>query len=265
VPSLKHALRTCAGAATLAVLTVPTAIGPADAAAVPRVTGAAAAPQAATPASPSDVLDLSHWKLTLPVDTGHAGSPDEYTSLRGVVIPPYFTLTPARDAVVFRANAGGATTGGSSYPRSELREMDGSGGRAAWSTTSGTHTLTVTQAITHLPTVKPHVTAAQIHDSADDVAVVRLEGKHLFVEHDGRNLGDLNTNYQLGTVYTVKMVAADGRISVYYNGARKVDIPASTDGCYFKVGAYTQSNPSKGEAKDAYGEVVLHDLKISHT
>jgi poly(beta-D-mannuronate) lyase len=254
VPSLQHALRTCAGAAALALVAVPATVGPAT-----------AAPRAAAPAAPSDVLDLSHWKLTLPVDTGHPGSPDEYTSLGGVTLPPFFTLAPSRDAVAFRAHAGGATTSGSKYPRSELREMDGRGGPAKWSTTSGTHTLTVTQAVTHLPTVKPHVTTAQIHDSSDDVAVVRLEGSRLFVEHNGRNLGDLDTSYRLGTVYTVKMVASGGRITVFYNGVRKVDVPAKTSGCYFKVGAYTQSNPSKGEAKDAYGEVAVRDLTISHT
>ncbi|WAP60112.1 hypothetical protein [Streptomyces sp. S465] len=39
------------------------------------------------------------------------------------------------------------TTGGSGYPRAELREMtDGGEEEAGWPTTEGTHTLVVTEA-----------------------------------------------------------------------------------------------------------------------
>jgi hypothetical protein len=135
---------------------------------------------------------------------------------------------------------------------------------AAWSTTSGTHELTVRQAVTHLPKAKPEVTTAQVHNGEDDVLAVRLRGKRLFVEHDGENLGDLTTSYRLGTPYTVRIVAAKGRIKIFYNGVQKVDHRAKAKNCYFKTGAYTQTNTSKGDAADAYGEVAIYDLKVKH-
>jgi poly(beta-D-mannuronate) lyase len=142
--------------------------------------------------------------------------------------------------------------------------MNGSS-QASWSNVAGVHTMTVTEAITHLPVVKPHVVAAQIHDAQDDVVMVRLERSNLFVEHNGVNLGTLDPNYQLGAVYTVKLVAADGRIKVFYNGVLKVDVANAGSGWYFKAGCYTQSNLSKGDAADAYGEVVVQALTVSHT
>ena len=137
---------------------------------------------------------------------------------------------------------------------------------AAWSTTSGVHTMTVTQAITHLPVVKPHVVAGQIHDASDDLVMIRLEGTHLFVEGGGEELGDLDSSYQLGTRFTVRIRAANGRVGIYYQDLTtpKVDVSRDATGCYFKAGAYTQSNPSRGDAPTAYGEVVIYALSVTH-
>jgi poly(beta-D-mannuronate) lyase len=216
---------------------------------------------------PAALLDLTNWKLTLPV--GDPGSPTEIKqpALKTFSLSPYFQSNAAGTGVIFQAHAGGVTTSNSGYPRSELREMTNAGSEnAAWSTTSGTHTMTITQAITHLPVVKAHVVAGQIHDSSDDVVMIRLEGTNLFVEGGGEELGALDPGYQLGTRFTVRITAAAGRIRVYYNdlATPKVDIASSSSGCYFKAGAYTQSNPSRGDDPAAYGEVVIHDLVVLH-
>jgi len=65
------------------------------------------------------VLNLTNWKLTLPVDTAHAGSPDEILQpeLNGFQDAQYFHVNDARNGVVFTANCGGATTSGSGFPR----------------------------------------------------------------------------------------------------------------------------------------------------
>jgi hypothetical protein len=216
---------------------------------------------------PADLLDLTNWKLTLP--TGSSGSPTEIEQpeLATFELAPYFHLNPGRDGVLFRAHAGGVTTSGSSYPRSELREMTNRGADlAAWSTTSGVHTMTVTYAILQIPAVKPHVVAGQIHDSSDDVVMIRLEGTNLFVEGGGNDLGNLKPDYQLGTRFTVRLSASGGRIRIFYEDMTtpKVDVARSATGCYFKAGAYTQSNPSRGDAPDAYGEVVIFSLDVTH-
>lgn len=233
----------------------------------PDGAGADALADRAGPLYPADVLDLTEWKLTLPVGT--QGSPTEIRqpALRTFVMNPYFYLDSTGTGVVFQAHAGGVTTSNSGYPRSELREMTSMGMQnAAWSTTSGTHTMTITQTITHLPVVKPHVVAGQIHDASDDVVMIRLEGTNLFVEGGGDELGALNANYALGTRFTVRLVAGGGRIKVYYEDlvTPKVDIASDSSDCYFKAGAYTQSNPTQGDDASAYGQVVIHALSVTH-
>jgi hypothetical protein len=214
---------------------------------------------------PAQILDLTNWKLNVPLDTDHPGNPDEYRNpeLQTFDLPPYFTVTPNKDGVAFRAHAAGATTPNSKYPRSELREMMGSE-HAAWSTTSGVHRMRVIQAITHVMPVKPEVVSAQIHDARDDVVMVRLEGNHLFVEGDGDELATLDDNYQLGTVFGVELVAQNGTIEVFYNGESKALIQRAVDGCYFKAGCYAQSNVQRGESPDAFAEVVIYDLEVTH-
>lgn len=224
-------------------------------------------PPAATNLLPAQVLNLTNWKLTLPVNTAHAGTPDEYLQpeLATFQDTNYFRVNSTGDGVVFRAHCGGYTTSGSGYPRSELREMINNGASlASWSTTSGTHTMIITQAITHLPDVKPHVVAGQIHDPSDDVIVFRLEGKKLFVDENGVTGPVLTTNYNLGTVFTVKFVAQNGGVECHYNGNYIYTYATSASGCYFKAGCYTQSNTSKGDLPTAYGEVVIYGVSVTH-
>jgi poly(beta-D-mannuronate) lyase len=239
--------------APVAVAPVPTAQAKSATAAVPQTSACGGA---------SSGVGLANWYLTLPIGT--EGSPT-------TIHPPQlagFTQTPyiyAKDGgLAFRAHAGGATTKNSAYPRSELREMIG-GKLAGWDNGVGTHCMRVRQAVTAIPSVKPHVVTAQIHDSSDDVVMVRLEGKHLFVEQEGRSIGSLDENYTLGKVFTVVIESSGGRIRVHHDGVKKIDISRPAKGCYFKAGVYTQSNPSKGESPEAFGEVVIYDLQVSHT
>lgn len=213
---------------------------------------------------PSDLIDLSHWLLTLPEDTEREGTPDEVFphELATFSHDNWFFVAEDKRSVLFRAPAGGATTDGSKYPRCELREMnEGCDSRAAWSTEDSLlHTLDVTLAVTKIPPVKPHIVCAQIHDADDDVLMVRLEGKKLFVEREGAPRIMLTRKYDLGTFFRVKIESGYGRIRLWYNGELKMDWNKSADGCYFKTGCYLQSNPGKGEAPDAVGEVVIQKL-----
>jgi Alginate lyase len=217
-----------------------------------------------TAAAAARILDTSGWYLTLP--TGSKGKPDtvEPPDLAGYS-SKWFHLTSGKDGVVFTANAGGVTTSGSSYPRSELREMDGSR-LAGWSNTQGTHTLTVREAVTTLPSAKPDVVTAQIHDSSDDVMEVRLEGSKLIAQYnDGRTDVTLDSHYELGTPYDLTITASGGRIRVYYNGAKKLDIAKRGSGWYFKAGSYVQSNTSKGDKASTVGVVVIYRVTATHT
>lgn len=221
----------------------------------------------ATAEPPAKVLDLSHWRLTLPVDTPRRGQPDEISQpeLESFVHPNYFFVNESATGVVFRAHCGGDTTKGSKYPRCELREMSNPKTRAAWGTDDGTtHTMTMRVSVTRTPSVKKHVVCAQIHDSDDDVLMVRLEGTKLLIERDSTSDILLEPNYKLGTSFALKIQADRGHIKVWYNGVLKLNWKVSRTGCYFKAGCYTQSNPSKGDAADAFGEVIIYQLQVEH-
>jgi hypothetical protein len=212
---------------------------------------------------PGELIDTNEWYLTLP--TGKAGSPD---TIEGSQLATYhskfFDLTTARDGVVFNAGADGVTTKNSHYPRSELREMNGSE-KASWSNTSGTHVFDVREAFTKLPDAKPEVVGVQIHDAEDDVMQIRLEGTKLMVQyHDGKSEAVLDPDYKLGTPFDTRIVAANGKVDVLYNGEKKAELPLSGSGWYWKVGAYVQSSPAKGESPDATGEVAVYSLKVLH-
>jgi poly(beta-D-mannuronate) lyase len=228
-------------------------------------------PKATGAEYPSELINLSQWRLELPVDSGGGTDGDarivEWPDLDEFEFDPYFDVTADTTAVVFRAHAGGATTEKSSYPRCELREMNGAA-KAAWSTSSGFHSITITQRITHAPPEKPHVVAGQIHDSEDDVIMIRYEGDSddkLFVEAKGESWGALDKYYELGDWFTVRVEASSGQVRVYYDDELRVEHAAScTDGCYFKAGCYTQSNTEAGDEASAFGQVEISSLTISH-
>ncbi|MFD5318805.1 polysaccharide lyase family 7 protein [Streptomyces sp. NPDC127098] len=217
---------------------------------------------------PSEVLDLSDWKVTLPV--GEDEDPTEIfqPELDGYSHDPYFTVNDAGDAVRFRAPVNGVTTGGSSYPRSELREMEeGGGDEVEWSSTSGTHTMTVREAFTHLPEDKPEVVGAQIHGGDDDVTTIRLEDTRLWITNDDdSNYHLITDDYELGTVFEVRYVVSGGEIDIYYNGRLETTLDHSDSTNYFKAGAYTQANCDRSSpcSSSNYGEVEIHDLTVTH-
>jgi hypothetical protein len=210
------------------------------------------------PLLPAQVMDLSIWKINL-----CTGTPSTQISQ-----PQLHTYADADfkavPCVQFTAPVGGTVQAGAKYPRTELREMNKDGTTAAWSTATGTHTMRLTQCITHLPAVKPEVVAGQIHDPNEYVILIWLSRNTLSVMYGGGPIGVLDPNYQLNTVFTVKVVAGGGFIDVYYNGVLKVHQPDSREGCYFKAGCYTQSNPAHGDDPADYGQVEIIDLQISH-
>ncbi|MBE1461632.1 chondroitinase-B domain-containing protein [Kibdelosporangium phytohabitans] len=229
--------------------------------------GSAAADDARTCDYPADVLDLRNWYIGLPVGQGGKPLNVEQPALATYSIDPWFRATPDCSAVQFRAAVDGVTTPGSKYPRSELREMTGTGtAKASWSSTSGTHTMVIDQAITAQPGQRPNVVAGQIHDADDDVSVFRLEGSKLYIT-DGDTLHKLVTdNYVLGTRFQAKFVVGEGKVKAYYNGVLQATLTKSFSGGYFKAGAYTQANCGNASpcSPSNYGEVKIYGLSVRH-
>lgn len=233
-----------------------------------------------TPKTPGDVIDTSFWKLTLP--SGQSRKPTEikYPPLRSYENGAYFydqrKPGEAESYVVFIAHAGGVTTSGSKYPRSELREMSNDGrSLASWSNKdSKVDTLTGTWAITQTPTKKPHVVAAQIHDAKDDIVMLRLEKTRLFLEANGKDLGTFDTKYVASVSspiwfnFTIRADKTNGIVATYTRLGSKgftksIKYKKFGSGWYFKAGAYTQSNRSYDKAS-AYGAVRIKGLIVTH-
>ena len=216
--------------------------------------------------TPSKLIDLSCWKLTLPalVEARKNAVEIKQPVLKSYTSSAFFHIDEAGEAVVFRAPCGGNTTKNSKYPRCELREMTADGkGRASWSTDNERgRVMKIRVAVTNTPEVKKHVVCAQIHDSEDDLIMIRLEGKHLFVERKPHADVSLDRDYVLGTPFDLKVEAKKGHVKVWYNSVQKFDWEVSSQGCYFKAGCYTQSNTKKGDKAKAYGEVKIYSLEV---
>jgi hypothetical protein len=216
---------------------------------------------------PADVLDLRNWYIGLPIGAAESPRNVEQPELATFAVDPWFVPTADCTGVQFRAPVDGVTTSGSNYPRSELREMRGSS-KASWSSTSGTHTMTIRQRVERLPNTKPRLVVGQIHDSSDDVSVFRLEGDDLYLTNgDDAHYRLITGSLALGTEFEVRFVVGGGQIKAYYNGTLVGTISKQFSGGYFKAGAYTQANCGNSSpcSSTNYGQVVIRGLTVSHS
>lgn len=229
---------------------------------------------------PGRLLDLDDWGLNIPFnDDGNDGNGRNsqwITDLDNYQLDFYYESNGCNNGVIFRAHAGGATTGGSDFPRSELRERPDGGD---WSSSSGRHEMRILQSINNLPVYKSHVVAGQIHGEDDDITVVRLEGRKLWVTQGDSKLGDpLDEFYYLGSLFEIRFVVEDDVTQVFYNPSpgvsgvvpQMVELRQAYDDAYFKAGCYTQSacagdRATPNEACDAFGEVEIFELEVSHS
>ena len=235
-------------------------------------------------------IDLDFWKVTLPInelgETSGLGDAVEFETLEGIAIPPYFDVQP--DAITFMAPTNGARTGGSNYPRSELREMDGAGNRYEWLASDGGR-LSATLRVDELPVAVngeagSRVVIGQIHGPNDELCRLYYDekGQVYFVD-------DKAGEEQEETVF--KLLAADGsqatiplgeRFSytivadaeqlvvtvtydgVEYTGADTLSAFWADKPLYFKAGVYSQVGLIGSEAHTAgTGQAKATFLAIS--
>lgn len=217
-------------------------------------------------------LNLSEFNLMIP--TGPEDNPTEiFQPQLRTYQDAYFYPSLDCKELFFRAPTNGSTSSGSDYPRSELRETINNGQtRYTWKNTIGLHTMEYTAAITRLPNGKKEVVVGQVHNTKYDAVVIRLNDKRLFINTEGGGTYDLNTNYTLGTPFTIKFEARDGKVFVYYNNSSSpvFTYTRSLSTAFFKAGVYVQSNCTTERDKGSqcgdqnYGEVEFTYLKITH-
>lgn len=274
--------------------------------------------------NPSDVIDgLEEWKITLPFqDDNDNRAVDYYTDryddadeiadedLLDYSYSGYFDVvtldadTSAEEGVRFRAHAAGATTSGSKYPRSELRQRVG-GGNNYWDS-DDYQKMVVVCAITEVPEVKPEVCIAQIHAPDDEPLRVQYSQSHtkgngsssstnglyILQNPDADTFDATNSSnkanaisYTLGQKIEIIVEVDNGEIYCKVTNLDTGDYREATwepldesnnydpEG-YFKVGMYTQSSMflsqfksdySEDEDPDSAGEMVLYSLELVET
>ncbi|MFC3077608.1 polysaccharide lyase family 7 protein [Phenylobacterium terrae] len=228
-------------------------------------------------------IDFTNWKLTLPTDSsgGFSGTAVEIKNLDGYENPKYF-YTGADGAMVTVAPVEGATTSGSKYARSELREMNGSD-RAAWKLDQGGQmvgTLEIDVAPTTFGGDSGRVIFAQIHGQDDELVRFYWEGNQVYFKNDQAGSSNSELRFDLlngagerpdislnerfsysidaeGSSLVVK-VWADGDV---YTSSTKINDVWQSDSFYFKAGTYLGTNETQGEG---YGQTSYFDLRFTH-
>ena len=227
----------------------------------------------------ADQFDLSHWKLTLPVNekgklAGHAAEIPADRLADGYAHPDYFQIG-SNGTITFWAPVCGSTTDNSGYPRSELRELlDPADPSVNWSA-QGTHVLKACCRVTRVPSSQK-VIIGQIHSySGKALPLIKLQffknRVEALVKRSPSKGGD--QKLELAKVglddeiaYEIRLQA--GELRVIANGSTqrvnilKNDLAWADQTFYFKAGAYCQDNdgpPSEG------ARVVFSRLRVTHS
>ncbi|WP_051435110.1 polysaccharide lyase family 7 protein [Microvirga flocculans] len=225
---------------------------------------------------------MSNWKITLPVDAngGFSGNALEVKNLAGYQHPLYF-YTAADGAMTFVAPVEGATTSGSSYARSELREMNGTA-TAAWDLKTGGF-MSATLEVDAAPLrdgVGGRIVVGQIHGEDDELVRLYWENGKLYFANDQAGSNNSETKFYFVNAsgqqpdvslderfsYTINAkgdnlevtIFADGQI---YKSVSKINSVWQSDTFYFKAGAYLGANESNGSG---YGQTSFYALSFNH-
>jgi len=194
---------------------------------------------------PGSRFDLSGYTLQLPIPWR-----DSIQEVRGNSLNAYssnyFYLDSTNGAMVFYCRSGGATSHGSHYPRSELRDNN------EWQF-AGQHNLIATLAVDEQP-ASGNLIVGQIHGTHSNTEALKVRwSKGNIVVGVKRNTSATEERFTLvkGVAlherFTYNIAQNDHVVTVTVNGASMAFTYDSTwDGerVYFKAGNYLQDNGS---------------------
>jgi arylsulfatase A-like enzyme len=226
---------------------------------------------------PSANFDLSHWKLTLPAGASEISKGKAVEISAAQLTTGYqskYFHGDVKGAMVFWCPAQGATTEGTQFPRSELREMLDPNNPAINWRSSGTHTLKAQCRITQLPSY-PKIVIGQIHSySGKSKPLVKLQYYKGRIEAlvklsptKGEDRKLTFPGVELNSDISWQLELQDGVLSVTVNGMTQQENIVQNDAdwanqtFYFKAGAYPQDN--EGPASEGT-RVTFSQLKTSH-
>ena len=227
------------------------------------------------------------WKLNGYTGTLNVGSNDNglnYADNASTAESHFFFEKDGYAA--FRAYPGNPTSGGSSNPRSELREII-NGGNGYWNGNTNTeHSMKWRFKIEDLPP-SGKLAFGQIHErdnQYDDVIRVQVQGSagqnsgsvklrilgYVTEEIEGKGR-TINFNMQMDTEYYFELTMKNGVVKLYNlnnSGNRiqtlfqSVDIGNANEN-YFKAGCYLQSTKSSHFNSNVYGQVLIKNLTVN--
>ena len=234
---------------------------------------------------PGSNFDLSHWYLQLPVDSngtnvGASASISTAQLTNGYTSAWFYTATND-GAMTFWVPDNGATTSGSTHPRSELREELSPGNTSVNWTPYGTHSLTATCVVSNVPSDTLKVCIGQVHEqiSGGDVVpmvmIMFVNNSKIYVNvwPDGNVDSSSSYNYgtlSIGTPITYQIAVTNGLLSVSINNSNKTFnlfgagyANWQTNQVYFKAGAYSQTTNQCNCATDG-AKVAFYSLTRYH-
>jgi len=232
----------------------------------------------AQPTSPAALLDLSHWKLTLPVGAPGApeGHPLEISAAQlsaGYTNAEYFHRG-AEGQLIFWCPVTGARTENTEYSRCELREViNPADDNVCWSA-KGTHTMDASCRVMEVPSGQK-VVIGQIHAYSGKASpLIKLQffkGRvEALVKDKARQGRDIKLTFPevgLNQDFDYQIKLQDGLLSITVNGVKqsenvfKLDPAWAEQTLYFKAGVYPQDN--EGPATEG-ARVSFAKLKVSH-
>lgn len=232
-----------------------------------------------SPQPPTQLFDLSNFKLTLPVDSsGGAKGPAATISTKDLVAgyaSEYFQAGPSGTLDFFAPTNGATTTpgSGSDHTRSELRELY-TPTETEWTNRIG-GTLSATCHVLQAPRDSSHsVTIGQIHSLSGILLILGYSERRQEVEarvysspkSSNATAYVMRTKVKIGDriAYSIQWIGST--LSVTVNGTTKNWDTASSwnnEPVYFKLGAYS-SAPDSGNPPGDATKVSFERFYIQH-
>jgi len=192
------------------------------------------------------ILDTKEWGLQTCDDKDQLIFPDpgNFHSKR---------FYEANGCAVLKIDTGCQHTGGSEYPRTELKQ------KAVWDSKSAQQ-MRFSVAVLQLPKKKPEVCFAQIKTGNAEMQLL-LHGHELICRHFDKKHTPMG-HYQLGDWVDVEVQSTHGIVYVKIGGST-CSFKADFNGASFKCGAYMQSNAAIEGNKATECEVHLKNLVLN--
>jgi len=205
---------------------------------------------------------MKNWKLTLPIDKAGSNKgvaveikpiPENYKSA-------YFYRTEKGDEV-FICPVDGATTKGSKYPRSEMRELDNNGKEIAWKIDGKTHSLKRRVKISGEPITEKkergRLVIGQIHGKEDELCRLYYEngGIYFIVDKVGaakkETRFDFKSKFRRNQFFDYAIRVENKTLRVFINEevvSYNIEPHWFNDTFYFKYGVYSGVGRIGGKA-----------------